>query len=70
MNKNQKTLKDKILLYRYAYYVKGLSLIGDQQYDMLEKEYIKLYGDDLSIGSERELDYPQYIIDRFKNREF
>lgn len=55
---------DLILAYRFAYYCKGVSLVSDQAYDLLEKEAIEFGGGAGALatpGSDNPDDYPPRI---------
>jgi hypothetical protein len=55
---------DLILAYRYCYYVKGVSIVTDQAYDLLEKEAIEFgggYAELTKPGSDKADDYPPHI---------
>jgi hypothetical protein len=45
-----------LMVYRYAYYVRGVSLVLDVEYDRLEREYTQA-GGIIGLGSDREEDY-------------
>ena len=59
-----KEIELKTLAYRYLYYVKNISLISDYEYDILEKEAIKIVDEDsmlLEPGSDLESSYSEEI---------
>ncbi len=40
--KKNLSLDELLLLYKYSYYIDNYSLISDYEYDILEKEYLKI----------------------------
>lgn len=56
---------DLVLAYRYLYYVRGISIMSDKDYDDIEKEEMEFGngGKILSelVGSDSEEDYPHHI---------
>lgn len=57
-------LPEQVLAYRYAYYVKNISLISDYEYDKLESKVFEMDDPGIPpIGSDLESSYPQHIID-------
>ena len=54
-------LRDILMALRWAYYVKGMSLVTDYEYDKLEKEFIAQGGPPLPVGSSNPEDYPPGI---------
>lgn len=64
----QLKLPDQVLAYRYAYYVKGVSIISDYDYDMLEAKVFEMDDPGIpSVGSDLESSYPQRIINLVNN---
>ncbi len=55
----QLTKEEECLLYRYAYYVQGCSLISDQEYDKVWSKYEK------GVGSDIEKSYPSWVRAEF-----
>ncbi len=49
---------DMVMACRYAYYVLHKSLIPDEAYDALEKDYTLVNGP-ISVGSEKKADYTE-----------
>jgi len=49
-----------LLVYRYAYYVRGVSLITDSEYDRLERAYTR-GGGVLGVGSDIAKNYHPII---------
>ena len=45
---------------RYAYYVKNEPFMTDGEYDLLEREFTGDMGGKLSVGSDRDEDYPEW----------
>lgn len=51
-----------VAAYRYLYYVSSLSLIGDYEYDMMEKALPEDSLIRLTVGSDFDGDYPEEAI--------
>jgi len=66
---NQGHAEDRLLFYRYCYYVVGKPVVGDLDYDTLE-EYIKTRWSisivTHTVGSSNAADYPAYIRGRYR----
>ena len=62
MSLGKEAIRDKLLLYKYAYYIKNDPLISDREYDVYEKEYVAVCGDDLPVEFDVKADYAERVI--------
>lgn len=49
--------RDYLRALQYAYYCHSISLVPDEHYDKMEREYRLVYGEEIPIGSDKQDDY-------------